>query len=594
MAMDILRSALPKQTSAAKYVRRPRLALMAVMLTVAASAAGAEQLVAVATPEGCGHFRPTASALATPAASDLQLISATWVEADSMPSYVGSEAVPAHCQLVFSMAQRTSAVDGRDYAIGFELRLPAEWNGRFLYQANGGNDGVIVPALGSGNMPDGNALSRGFAVASSDAGHSDDRSSLISGNLYGFDPQARLDYGYQATIKVTEVAKALVDQFYEQPIRHSYIMGCSNGGRHAMVATARYPDAFDGFIAGNPGFNLPRAAVAQAWDFQQLHALSPENVAAALTREDMTLVADAVRARCDGLDGLEDGLVENLPGCQQAFDLQALQCSASQSACLPAGKIEALRKIFDGPTDSQGNCLYASLPFDAGIGSHEVPFASWRSWKIEGPIAGLPLTVTLGAGSLAHVFTTPPTRLEPTPQSLMAYLLNFDFDAAESLLTATTGPYTESAMEFMTPPGAEQLEGLAAARGKLIVYHGNSDPVFSVNDTIAWYETLDRNHRGRAATFARLFTIPGMGHCGTGPATDQFDMLTAMVDWVENGQAPDAVKASVSPANPALPAGWSRQRTRLLCPWPLQARYQGDGDTESAASQRCVMPEQRK
>lgn len=123
----------------------------------------------------------------------------------------------------------------------------------------------------------------------------------------------------------------------------------------------------------------------------------------------------------------------------------------------------------------------------------------------------------------------------------------------------------------------------------MIIYHGQSDGVFSVNDTINWYESLSENYGGDASDFVRLFTVPGMNHCAGGPATDQFDALSALITWVETGQAPDQILATVNPANPELPAEWSRTRTRPLCPWPMIAMYQG-GDIESAASFQCEVP----
>jgi feruloyl esterase len=143
----------------------------------------------------------------------------------------------------------------------------------------------------------------------------------------------------------------------------------------------------------------------------------------------------------------------------------------------------------------------------------------------------------------------------------------------------------------MTPPKATELEVFKARGGKLMVYHGTSDPVFSVNDTIRWYESLNKHHNGQAAAFARLYTVPGSNHCQGGPATDQFDMLSSMVNWVEKGQAPDQVIAAARPGvNPDVPASWSsngKARTRPLCPYPQQVRYKGTGDINDAANFSC-------
>lgn len=503
--------------------------------------------------------------------------------------------MPAHCKVTGRMHERTGT-DGKPYAIGFEMRMPAPWNGRFLLQANGGNDGVVQPAFG--NVVSGgattNALMQGFAVLSSDAGHAMERSpevGLVGGNLFGVDPQARLDYGYQANGKLAPMARQLIATHYGEPPKRSYMMGCSNGGRHAMVAASRYADQFDGVIAGNPGFNLPKAAVQHAWDIQAFSAVNPD-IKAAFPPSDMKLVADKVLEKCDALDGLADGMVDNLPACQKTFDIKALQCTGGKTAqCLSAPQVTALVKVFAGPVNSKGEKLYSDWPWDAGVGASQIGFGSWRAWKLQGPIAGLPIIGALGAGSVAYVFSTPPKPVAGNPPALIKSLLDYNFDTDAPRIFATDAKYTESSVQFMTPPNATDLSPFKARGGKMIVYHGNSDPVFSVNDTINWYEGLNRNHAGKAADFARLFTVPGLNHCQGGPATEQFDMLTALVNWVEKGQAPESVLATARPGvNPDVPAGWQsngKPRSRPLCPWPQQARYKGAGDINDAASFRC-------
>lgn len=184
---------------------------------------------------------------------------------------VAGTPVPAHCQVTGSMFQRTSPVDGKSYAIKFEMRLPLNWNGRFFYQANGGIDGSVVTATGGigGGGPLTNALQQGFAVISSDAGHV-----ASQGPTFGIDPQARLDYGYQAVGKLTPMAKKIIETAYGKGPDRSYIAGCSNGGRHTMVAASRYADQYDGFLVGNPGFRLPLAAIANIAGAQAYAALA--------------------------------------------------------------------------------------------------------------------------------------------------------------------------------------------------------------------------------------------------------------------------------------------------------------------------------
>ena len=196
-----------------------------------------------------------------------------------------------HCAVRAAVNERTGT-DGKPYAIGFEMRLPDNWNGRYFDQVNGGNDGAVVPAYGGlgGNQPD-NALARGYAVLSSDSGHDGQANrdaGLVGGNLFGFDEQARLDYGYTANVTLTPLAKTLIERYYGRRPEYSYMVGCSNGGRHAMVGATRLAREFDGFLAGDPGFNLPQAALQHAWDIQSFeqtaddpkHAFSRDDISA--------------------------------------------------------------------------------------------------------------------------------------------------------------------------------------------------------------------------------------------------------------------------------------------------------------------------
>ena len=358
---------------------------------------------------------------------------------------------------------------------------------------------------------------------------------------------------------------------------------------HSMARLAAIQAREYGFIAGDPGINLPKAAVQHAWDVQSFMIADPD-IRKSFSKADMALIAAKVVEKCDALDGVADGMVGDLRGCQKVFHLDDLKCTGAKTAtCLSANQVTALGRAFGGPRDSKGRQLYSDWPYDGGMGA-----ANWRFWKLESgipPWDDYPLIAVMGAGSLSYIFTTPPTETAGKPEALLAFLKSFDFDKDAPRIFASAGPYKLSAMAFMTPPdvASPQLAKLRAKGHKLIVYHGQSDGVFSVNDTINWYEKLARNSGGSAASFARLYTIPGMNHCSGGPATDLFDTLTAMTDWVEKHRAPDHLVATVSPANPELPANWSKTRSRPLCNWPLIARYKG-GDVESAESFVCAPP----
>ena len=500
----------------------------------------------------------------------------------------------AHCVVTGKLNDRAGD-DGKRYAIGFEMRLPQGWNQRFLHQVNGGNDGVVVPAFGpqAATLPD--ALARGFAVISSNAGHDGEdpanlATGLVRGNVFGLDRQARRDYGYTATDALWPVAQGLIQAHYGKPPQRNYMAGCSNGGRHGMVAASRQGSRYDGILASAPGFNLPKAAVQHAWDVQAWRSVDPD-IRRAFSPADLKLVADKVLARCDALDLLVDGIVADTARCQKAFRLSDLQCQAGKAdGCLSAAQVAALTRSWSGPRNSRGQQLYSDWPVDPGIAG-----AGWRTWKLESsvpPWDRMPIIAVMGAGSLAYLFTTPPTPVRGGSADLLDFLSRFDFDRDAPKIFATDAQFPESPMAVMTPPDAANplLADFARKGGKLIVLHGVADPVFSVNDTLHWAERLQANlGLAKAGQVARVFPVPGMGHCQGGPATDQVDALGALVDWVEKGQAPDKLIAKVNPANKEVPANWSPQRSRPLCPHPQVMRYAG-GDVESAASFRCATP----
>ncbi len=514
----------------------------------------------------------------------------TITEAAAMP--VSDDAPVAHCLVRGRMAERIGS-DGNSYAISFELRLPDDWAGRFAHQFNGGNDGAVVPAFGRLNVqPDGDsALARGFAVVSSDAGHDGSahpEAGLAGGNIFGFEFEARRDYGYGAVAKLHPAAVALTEAYYEAPVRYTYGFGSSNGGRHALIAASRMAESFDGLIAGYPGYRLPRAAIQHAWDVQTFRSVG-DSLAEAFSRDELDIVAMQILRACDGLDGLDDALIFDIDACQTAFDPASLTCASGESGdCLPEPKVAALVRVFGGPRNSAGEQLYSEWDWDAGIAS-----AGWRSWKLESPVPAWdhrPIIAVMGAGSLAQVFTTPPTPLAGDSASLEAFLMAFDFDADAPKVDATSADFPESAMQVMSPPDADSpsLEALEAAGSKLIVFHGVSDPVFSFRDTVDWYDALLENNPD-AAGFTRLYAVPGMPHGPGGVAPDRFDILSELVGWVEQDRAPGAVVATVRGGNEAAPETL-RGATRKLCPWPAVARYSGE-DPSTAESFSCSTAE---
>ncbi|WP_221794030.1 tannase/feruloyl esterase family alpha/beta hydrolase [Oceanobacter mangrovi] len=498
---------------------------------------------------------------------------------------LGGHDIAEHCLVTGSMYPRTSEVDGKDYAIGFQLRLPKDWNGRFYYQANGGLDGSVVTAQGAlGGGPVTGALAKGFAVISSDAGHSPGIPT------FGYDPQARLDYGYQAVAKLTPMAKSIIEQVYGKAPDRSYFGGCSNGGRHTMVAATRYADMYDGFLVGAPGYRLPKAAVASiagAQLYASVDDTEASNLNAAFTAEERTLVSEQILAQCDSLDGLEDGMVQDHKACQEAFDLDTdvPTCeSGRDGTCLTEQQKEVIAQIFAGPQTSTGETIYSSFPFDTGINSSGVMF-----WETYAPL-------NLDSGAVAMIFNAPPVDLADFNIANFNgsdFALTSDLDELAANTETTTELYTESAMSFMAPPSPEDMSTLKNRGAKIMVYHGVSDAIFSIDDTEAWLTSLEAT-TGDAEEFARLYPVPGMGHCSGGPATDQFDMLSPLVAWVEQGEAPQEIIATargtgnVGGENSEIPEDWAADRTRPLCPFPQVARYNGSGDVDSADSFTCA------
>lgn len=494
--------------------------------------------------------------------------------------------VPEHCRVAGRMFQRVSSADGKTYSIQFEMRLPKAWNGRFFHQGNGGIDGSVVLAnVSFGGGPLTSTLLQGFAVLSSDAGHT----LAQGGPAFGLDPQARLDYGYQAVGKLTPMAKQALAEAYGRGPDRSYFGGCSNGGRHTMVAAARYTDEYDGYLAGAPGYNLPLAALANIFGAQRYASVAtadpstPAGLNTGFTAAERKMVAQAVLARCDALDGAVDGMIQNPRACQRKFDLMrdVPSCTGTRDGtCLTQAQKIAIAPIFSGATTSNGTSFYAPFYFDAGIGASGIPF-----WEYTAPLQ-------LDSGAVGVIFKVPPSLLALTNGP--AFSLGLNIDATLTELFATSATFTESAMSFMTPPDAKDMNALRRRGAKIMVYHGNSDQIFSVEDTESWYRGVDRSSGGRAAEFARLYRIPGMGHCSGGPATDQADFLTPLVNWVEQGVAPGSIQANARGAgnpggvNPDLPADWSANRTRPLCAFPSVARYKGHGDVELASSWTCV------
>jgi len=452
--------------------------------------------------------------------------------------------IPAYCR-VEGVMRKHKGVDGVDYGIGFALALPekAAWNGDFLMQGGGGSNGVINEPYGASFTNGRPALTRGFAVVSTDTGHKAGRGGGFDFAFMG-DQQAYLDFAYQANAAVAEVAKKIIAAYYPHAAAHSYFVGCSTGGREGMILSQRFPAVFDGIVSGDPAMRTGRSNLAIGqWIPVAYNQASPKDETGKpqldkfLSDADRKLFMGALMDRCDARDGVKDGMIFDPLGCD--FDPASIACKAGKSeGCIAPEKIAAIKKAFAGPKNSYGAPVYAGFLYDSGIAN------------------------TMGLPGL----------LVPTSRGL--------FGPTTPATTIDVDKLAASANDPLVEPASTNLSTFTARGGKLLFFHGDSDPWFSPLDTFGYYQSLAESNGGpdKVAAWSRFFFVPGMGHCGGGPALDRFDMLSAVVDWVERGAAPEAVVAT----GQSFPG-----RSRPLCAYPKHAQYKGSGDTQDAKNFEC-------
>ncbi len=533
---------------------------------IAVFAAVALATLAACSHEPAGSARPLAAAQAPalqPDCAALQrVVLPQTVISAALPVAAGAQRagelpLPAHCVLSAEIGARTGFAGVR-YATRLELRLPQAWNGRFQFMGGGGTDGNVRPAHGFSNNGSPPALAAGYAVVSSDFGHqaTDPRDAS-----FGLDPQARTDWGYQSQVQVTHTAKALITAYYGRAPQYSYYAGCSGGGRQAMMAALRLANEFDGIVAGAPILEQHVAQIGSMQILQEFTRIAPAGadgrpvLSRAFSDADLGLIQRDVLAQCDALDGLSDGSIDNPAACR--YSPARLQCRASGDAnCLSAGQVTALTRVLEGPRDARGRALYEPYPIDAGV-------IQWRGAMLGNSTTAAPNAARATNTSVKLVFMTP-----PAPE--FDYLqFNFDTDPARLAESAS-----------FTATNSTDYRAFKARGGKALIYMGQGDGLLNANGVRRWYEGLAQANGGFAMTadFARYFPVPGMGHCGGGPALDRFDPFGALVQWVEAGKAPAALHASGN----AFPG-----RSRPICAYPQVARYKGVGDTQSAESFRC-------
>ena len=457
-----------------------------------------------------------------------------------------SDEQPAHCK-VRGVVNR---------AIRFEVRLPmAGWNGRLMFTAVGGAAGVIGDTT--------SLLADGFAMASTDTGHE-----ISEGFEFYRQPEAAIDYAYRGVHLATLASKRVISEFYGRAIDHAYLTGCSNGGRAALMEAIRFPDDYDGIIAGAPAFRFQEFA---SWMIA-MHRLQSAHP---LTDDSLLLLDNASRQACDGIDGVVDGVIDDPRLCTvDALDLGALACADEQDeGCLTKGQIATARAHYQDLTNAAGDVVSPGVPPGAEAAG------DWAFWMQphaqfgeESPIGSMDDLVAL----------------------LMRFETDFnveDYDPAED---------RDRIAEVTTPLDVRtgDLSEFRDRGGKLLMYQGWNDYPLRPQRAIDYLGKVEQAMGGPEATggFLRLFMVPGMTHCAGGPGPWQVDYVKPLVAWREEGKAPERIigtqpgPVEFDHLAPDARAVQPHRFTRPLCPYPEYAKYRGQGDQNDERNFDCVSP----
>jgi feruloyl esterase len=437
--------------------------------------------------------------------------------------------LPAFCRVAATL--KPSA----DSDIKIEVWLPmSDWNGKFQAVGNGGWAGSInYAAMGE-------ALKRGYATSSTDGGH------VGGGGPWMQRPEKLIDFGYRAVHEMAVKSKVIAAAYYGSEPRYSYFNGCSGGGRQGLMEAQRFPEDFDGIVAGAPAVNTTGRAAFSMWIAQTVH----KSDAAYIPPAKYPVIHDAALEACDAGDGVKDGVLER-PG-QCGFDPKVLECKGADGpTCLTPPQVESAQKIYQALRNTR-----TGLEISPGL----VPGSElgWATYASPQPFAvGLQMFQHMVFKDAAWDYRT--------------------LDFGEHM--ALTDKIENGAVDAMDP----DLKRFFDRRGKIIHYHGWADPQITPMSSIKYFESVVEKlggARGVGDSY-RLFMVPGMAHCGGGNGTSTFDMVAALEAWVEQGKAPDRISASRMRNGAA-------DRTRPLCPYPQAAEYIGTGSTEDERNFRCT------
>ena len=487
----------------------------------------------------------------------------------SATSVAAKDMTPAHCNVEGAVA--TDGDGAGPNSARLRMELPEKWNGKLVFFGVGGLAGSLSPSANPGDF--GSALGRGYATAITDTGHVGQNPFDASWILKapGEANEAKIvDYFYRAPHQATVAAKLIAAGFYGAPkVSRAYFDGCSFGGHMGLMEAMRYPDDYDGVIAGAPYMDN----YTQLWGYKNAKAFLNAYVPA----EVVAKVNDAVVAACDAEDGAKDGLIQNPAKC--TFDPQSLVPSV-----LTQAQADAFKTFMRPVTDARGHMLYPGSPI-SDLAAANGPAGGFMGWVEAASPASNPAGPEPWAANPPVLWAAAEGFIKPI--DLRDPNLDFNSEWPEK-----NGQISDEALsqfdERMGVGNADQPERLApffAAGKKLILYHGYGDTAISPFRTIWFYEDLAKGMGGyaNAGEHARLFMVPGMLHCLGGDGPSQFDTLSALEAWVEQGKAPDAIVAAKPAADPqAKPV-----RTMPLCPFPAQAAFKGTADVNSAENWTC-------
>ncbi|MCU1237874.1 MAG: Feruloyl esterase [Candidatus Solibacter sp.] len=461
----------------------------------------------------------------------------------------GSPAAPEHCRVSMMVPPE----------INIEVNLPSEWNGRLLMFGNGGWAGESFDAAGRVNSR-ARGVRAGFVTAATDTGHS---AELERGASFALSRQKLLDFGFRSLHVTAETAKQMARAYYGAGPAKSYYEGCSQGGRQGLTLAQRFPNDFDGIVAGSPSVDQVGTHLARAYWLKGL-AANPFPAAK------LGLLAQRVYDQCDAKDGLKDGLIDDPRRCdfKPARDLPRCAEGSDQPDCFTAKDIAALELIY-GDVMSQGKRLFPGWPVGAEIAGPNGQ-SGWIGQAVKAP-NGASAWSSYGENFLRFI--------APGPRP------GADVDAARLFDQFDVDKDPPRMMELRDIMNAADPDLSAFRRrgGKLLMYYGWADPQLNAKQGVEYYEQVTEKMGSTTPEFFELFMVPGMFHCSGGVGTSQFDMATPLVKWAEGAKAPDAIPASRVVSGRVV-------RTRPLCAYPEVARYKGSGSIDEAANFTCVKP----